>query len=75
MSLSIEEFRKLPRSDRERSYVELSNHDKFIARMEDWDALPGQPRVTTEEFLKRPPKGWECVTKEMLDDIFPDKSE
>ena len=75
MNLSIEEFRKLPRPERERRYIELSAHDKFIARMEDWEAPPGQPDITTEEFLANPPKGWESITKEMLEEMFPGEKE
>lgn len=74
MSLSIEEFRKLSRPERERRYIELSSHDKFIARMEDWGRTDDLPQISTEEFLANPPKGWECLTAEMLDEMFPDKT-
>lgn len=73
MSLSIEEFRKLLRAERERRYTELSPHDKFIARMEDCGA-PDAPAVSTEDFLANPPKGWGCLTKEMLGEMFPEDS-
>ena len=36
MSLTIKEFRGLPRAQKIERYAELSNHDKFLARMEDW---------------------------------------
>ena len=34
-TLTIEEFRKLPREEKNIRYQELSDHDKFLARVED----------------------------------------
>ena len=70
MSLSIEKFRKLPRVERERRYNELSDHDKFVARMEDWGA-PESSGISTKAFLANPPKGWEGLTEEILHEMFP----
>ena len=70
MSISIEEFRKLQRAEREQRYSELSDHDKFVARMEDWGA-PESSGVSTKDFLEKPPKGWEGLTEEILHEIFP----
>ena len=75
MSLSIDEFRKLSQAERGRRYIELSPHDKFIARMEDWGAPDNPPKISKEEFVAHPPKGWEFITVEMLDEMFPDKEE
>lgn len=72
MSLSIEQFRGLSPDERGRRYSELSPHDKFIARMEDWGASD-TPVCSLEEFLKNPPKGWEFLTAEMLQEMFPEK--
>lgn len=72
MSLSIETFRKLPPAERERRYSELSPHDKFIARMEDW-GQPDTPPCSTEEFLKKPPNGWDFLTEGMLREMFQGK--
>lgn len=72
MSLSIEKFRGLSPAERERRYSELSLHDKFIARMEDWGMLD-TPACSKDEFLKKPPNGWEFLTEEMLQAMFPEK--
>ena len=69
MSLSIEQFRGLSQSEKERRYWELSEHDKFIARMEDW-GYDGKRAVSDEDFLANPPKGLEFLTKEMLKEMF-----
>ena len=68
MSLSIEKFRKMSQSEREKHFEELSPHDKFVVRMEDSNNNTSQ--LSEEEFLKNPPQGWEMITKEMLDDMF-----
>lgn len=53
--LTFEEFICLPREEQNRRYVELSDHDKFLARMNDWEtnssgeAKPGW-RPTEEEL-------------------------
>ena len=75
MSLTIEEFRRLPRDERYRRYVELSPHDKYIARIEDWSPTPEQDESSEEAFLKDPPNGWEAATEEVLDKWFPKKPE
>ena len=75
MVLTIEEFRKLPRKERNKRYADLSPHDKFIARMEDWGAPDNPPEISKEEFVAHPPKGWEFITVEMLDNMFPDKKD
>ena len=57
MSLTIKEFRRLPRHEQNKRYGELSNHDKFIARMEDWGApdreTPAEEWIPTKEDAKR----------------------
>lgn len=72
MSLTMEEFRRLPRAERNKRYAELSPHEKFIARMEDWGAPDDAPSISKEDFLAHPPKGWEFLSKEVLDKMFPD---
>ena len=74
MSLTIQEFRKLSREEKEQRAGELSSHDRVIARMEDWGPPSGQPRITVEEFLANPPKGLEFITREMLDRMFPEEA-
>lgn len=74
MSLTIQEFRKLPREEKERRYSELSPHDKFLARIGEWGPSPGQPKITMDELLANPPKGWEFLTREMIDKMFPDEA-
>lgn len=34
--LTFKEFRRLPRSEQNVRYKELLDHDKFLARMNDW---------------------------------------
>lgn len=41
MALTFEEFRKLPRAEQNRRERELSNHDRFLARMNDWGGPDG----------------------------------
>lgn len=36
--LTFKEFLKLPRKSQNERYKELSGHDKFLARMNDWGA-------------------------------------
>ena len=75
MSLTIKEFRRLPREEKERRFSELSSHDKVIARMEDsWAPSRNKPRVPIEELLANPPKGWECLTWESIDTLFPEEA-
>lgn len=69
MSLTIDEFRGLTQREKELRYSELSSHDKFIAR---WGAT-GKSGVSTEEFLKHPPKGWEFISKDYLMKLFPNE--
>ena len=45
--LTFEEFRKLPRSEQNVRYRELSDHDKFLARMNDY---------SSEGVVSTPPK-------------------
>ena len=71
MSLTIQEFNRLPREERERRYSELSSHDKFLARIGEWGLPAGTPTITTEEFLANPPKGLEFITRERLKRMFP----
>lgn len=68
--LTIEEFRGLPRDEQNVRYRELSNHDKFIARMEDWQPPKNLKPMTDEEFRKTPPKGWEDFVEETLNRKF-----
>lgn len=72
MALTIEAFRKLPREERNKRYADLLPHDRFIARMEDWGAPDDLPETSKEDFLADLPKGWEFITKEMLDKMFPE---
>ena len=74
MSLTIQEFNRLPRQERERRYCELSSHDKFLARIGEWGLPTGSPTITAEEFLANPPKGLEFITSEMLDRMFPEEA-
>ena len=74
MSLTIQEFNRLPRQERERRYCELSSHDKFLARVGEWGPSPNQPKMTMDELLRNPPKGWEFLTREMIDKMFPEEA-
>lgn len=38
--------------------------------MEDW-GTPTDLVASTEDFLADPPKGWEILSKEMLEEMFP----
>lgn len=67
--LTFDEFIKLPRSEQNVRYKELTDHDKFRARMSDWEPEKGAPKISEEEFLKNPPKGWEFFTKEMFEEF------
>ena len=57
-TLTIEEFRKLPREEKNIRYQELSDHDKFLARVEDWEAPKDSISSDWEAFKNEPPKGW-----------------
>ena len=51
MALTFDEFRKLPREEQNARYRELSEHDKFRARMSEWggpDGPHGDIRPLTE---------------------------
>lgn len=66
--LTFEEFIKLPRAEQNKRYKELSEHDRFSARMNDWGWEGNGKKMTDEEFeqlKKTPMKGYE----EMWDDI------
>lgn len=39
-TLTIEEFRKLPRAEQNVRERDLSDHDRFLARMGDWQPTP-----------------------------------
>jgi hypothetical protein len=54
--LTFDEFRRLPREEQNRRYAELSEHDRFLARMNDWQpaGVTRQP-MTAEEFQRLPP--------------------
>lgn len=54
--LSFKEFRHLPRSEQNIRYKELSDHDKFLARMNDWTNDDPNPDV---------PDVWEPTEKEI----------
>ena len=74
MSLTIKEFRRLSREEKEQRFSELSSHDKVIARMEDsWAPSPNTPRISIEELMANPPKGWECLTWERIEKMFPEE--
>lgn len=67
--LTFKEFIKLSLNEKERRYCEMSDHDKFLARMNDW----GPSGISDEEaqyLIEHPPAGWEEVFKE----IFKDKT-
>lgn len=56
--LSFKEFLALPRSEQNVRYRELSDHDRFLARMSDWgapDPDPERPKrwPPSEEDWKR----------------------
>lgn len=57
--LTIEEFRHLTRKEQNKRIFELSDRDRFIARMEDW----GVPDPTGNE-----PENWE-PTEDDLQEI------
>ena len=73
MGLTFEEFIKLPRSEQNKRERELSDHDRFLARMNDWGPPPGAPFISEEELLANPPKGWEFLTKELLHRMYHDE--
>lgn len=54
--LTFQEFRRLPRREQNVRYQELSNHDKFLARMNDW---------TNDDPDPNAPDGWEPDEKEI----------
>ncbi|WP_050697718.1 hypothetical protein [Anaeromassilibacillus senegalensis] len=54
--LTFKEFRHLPRSEQNNRYKELSDHDKFLARMNDWTNDDPNPDV---------PDVWEPSEKEV----------
>ncbi len=72
MSLTIDEFRGLTQREKELQYSALCSHDKFIASCEYWVAT-GKSGISTEEFLKHPPKGWVFITKAYLMKLFPNE--
>ena len=75
MSITIKEFRRLSREEKEQRFSELSSHDKVIARMEDsWAPSPNTPRISIEELLANPPKGCEFLTWEIIDELFPEEA-
>lgn len=54
--LSFEEFLRLPQEERIERYKELSNHDRFRARMSDWSPEGTQveePELTLELIEQR----------------------
>ena len=54
--LTFKEFRRLPRSEQNIRYKELSDHDKFLARMNDW---------TNDDPNPDAPDDWEPSEKEV----------
>ena len=61
--LTIDEFRKLPRPEQEERYKELSDHDKFLARISEYNPpeviselqeedLTEEQKRQNDEFLK-----------------------
>lgn len=52
--LTFDEFMKLPRKEQNRRYKDLSDHDKFLARISDGggDNLDGKEPLSKEELLK-----------------------
>ena len=62
--LTFEDFRKLPRSEQNERYHELSDHDKFLARMNDY---PPNAVVTLSSGMAKDEKHqW----KEHVDAVF-----
>ncbi len=43
--LTFKEFLRLPRAEQNIRYKELSDHDKFLARMNDWGAPDPDPNA------------------------------
>ena len=72
MSLTIQEFNRLPRQERERRYCELSSHDKFLARVGEWGFSAGEPMMTLEELLEDT-ETLEFITMERLERLFPEE--
>ena len=57
MGLTFDEFCRLPHSEQCVRYKELSSHDRFLARMNDYGATDGpksdKPCVLSKEQQKR----------------------
>lgn len=53
--LTFKEFMSLPREEQNIRYRELSNHDKFLARMSDTGADVGSktPKLLTKEDVSK----------------------
>lgn len=56
-TLTIEEFRKLPRAEQNVRERDLSDHDRFLARIGDWtpnaSILVDEPELTPELIERR----------------------
>lgn len=52
--LTFEEFRKLSRKEQNERYKELSDHDRFLARLNDWETPKNQGPLTLEEWNRWP---------------------
>lgn len=57
--LTFEEFRKLPRAQQNARCEELSEHDRLLARMSDWQpsdfGMSNEPHAMTKEEISRLP--------------------
>ena len=64
--LTFEEFRKLPRSEQNVRYRELSDHDKFLARMNDYSpgAVVVLPNNMTEEEKRKSAEHTKAILKQ-----------
>ena len=52
--LTFEEFLKLPREEQNKRYCEMSDHDRFRARMSDWSPKGMTVvRATDSESIRR----------------------
>jgi len=62
--LTFDEFRKLPRSEQNVRLAELSDHDRFLARLNDFEVPKDWKGLTDEEIADLPPE-----TRDILDQI------
>ena len=69
MALTFEEFCGMPRSEQNIRYHELSDHDKFLARMSDWSSTAGKGSSSLADEERR------RITTDELRAIFKDKDQ